>query len=108
MLEIIGVRNDAKIDPVLISTGDEGAEIIEVKLGKMRTRIFNCYGPQENSDASKYFYCKLDEEIESAINDGTAVVIEMDCNAKLGSSIIKGDPHQMSENGAMLNEILIN
>lgn len=73
----------------------------------MRTRIFNCYGPQENSEASKYFYFKLDEEIESAINAGTAVVIEMDCNAKLGSSIIKGDPHQMSENGAMLNEILI-
>ena len=34
------------------------------------------------------------------------LIIELDCNAKLGKDIIKGDPHDMSGNGKILWDII--
>ena len=107
----IGIENELKECPALISEGDEEAEIlvVEIKMGNLPTRIICAYGPQEGSPKSevKMFYSRLDEEIASAQEADYGIILEMDCNAKLGKNIIKGDPAEnMSENGKHLFELL--
>ena len=43
------------ISPLLISSGNEEFEaiIVQVKIGSRNLRIFNCYGPQELSQAQR-------------------------------------------------------
>ena len=71
-------------------------------------RFLTGYGPQEddNEDHINKFYCILEEEIVSCEERNCGLIIEMDCNAKLGKEIIKGDPHEMSNNGKILWDIM--
>ena len=42
----------------------------------------------------------------SAKDDGCLLVIQLDANAKLGSEIIKSDPHNITENGQLLLDLM--
>ena len=107
---MIGVRKDIRPTPVDVSPQDEDVEIlvVEVQLKKLTVRFLTGYGPQEDDSDDKInkFYCTLEEEIVACEERNCGMVIEMDCNAKLGKKIIKGDPHDMSGNGKLLQEMI--
>jgi hypothetical protein len=71
-------------------------------------RIITGYGPQENLTEDKRlpFFVTLEEEVVKAAMAGKSVIIELDANSKLGSEIIPGDPHKMSPNGKLLEDII--
>ena len=100
----------SSLKPVSVSN-DEEEEIlvVEAELAKSKVRYINGYGPQENSPeyTRKQFYDQLDLEIKKAKLAETLVCIEMDSNAKLGPSIIPGDPKPMSENGKLLEKVIV-
>ena len=98
------------LSPMLISEGSEDEEIlvIQVVVGKYKTRIINAYGPQEtdNQDKILSFWQEFEKQIINAKDEGCLVLVEMDANAKLGAGIIKDDPHFISENGRLLWDII--
>lgn len=82
---------------------------MEIKIGNIPTRIITAYGPQEGAQKSEAntFYSRLDEEIVSAQEASCGIILEMDCNAKLGKDVIKGDPAEnISDNGKRLLKII--
>lgn len=103
---VTGVAN--KLNPVLISEGQENVEllVVECEVNNNPIRIINGYGPQETDPDKLEFFISIEEEIEKAKDDGKSVIIEMDANSKLGSEIIRGDPHTMSKNGELLKGII--
>ena len=107
---MIWVDNDMKHEPILVCQGDDEVEIlvVEIKVATLTIRLITGFGPQESAskDVIRTFYCRLDEEIESALNNGCEVVLELDANAKLGSCVIEGDPDEMSHNGKQLWNII--
>ena len=96
-------------EPVVIYRGNDEIEIlvVEVSLNSMNVRFMSAYGPQEEANPEKInaFYQKLEEEIVKCEEDDCGLIAEMDANAKLGSSLIKDDPHTMSENGRLLWDV---
>ena len=52
------------------------------------------------------FWQEIEQEVVSGIEDGCLLILQMDANAKLGREIIKNDPHDISENGKLLLDIL--
>ena len=98
------------LEPVLVSEFSETFELIvvEVKVGPKGIRVITGYGPQEhwNDDDKMPFFTTLEEEIAAAELEGREVLITMDANSKLGPSHIEGDPHEMSENGKILESII--
>ena len=107
---MIGIRKDIKATPVEVSPQDPEVEIlvVEVELENITIRFITAYGPQEDDHEGKInkFYCSLEEEIINCEERNCGLVLEMDCNAKLGGNIIKGDPHDMSGNGKLLWDIV--
>ena len=71
-------------------------------------RIINGYGPQEHEDTSSIlrYWQELEAEVINAKDCNRDIIIQMDANAKLGSDIIKGDPHKMSNNGKLLYDLV--
>ena len=98
------------LNPVLISTAKDDIEIITVEadLGTEKVRIINGYGPQEDDDPQLVlgFWQEFEAQILQAKDDNCHILIQMDANAKVGSQIIKGDPHNMSHNGKLLFDII--
>ena len=107
---MIGIRKDIHPPPVDVSPQDEDVEIltIEVQLKKLTVRFLTGYGPQEDDSDDKInkFYCALEEAIVSCEERNCGIIIELDCNAKLGKDIIRGDPHDISRNGKLLWEMI--
>ena len=101
---------DENLSPVLIRTGEDKTEIMvtQISLAGLNVRILNAYGPQEgaNKDDILTFWHNLEKEIMDAKSENCGVLIELDANAKLGPSIIQGDPHEMSENGEIMFNIV--
>ena len=98
------------LKPVSISTDEEEELlVVEANLFKTKVRFINGYGPQEKApeDSRKSFYSQLDLEIKKSKLAGAIICIEMDSNAKLGPKIIPGDPKEQSENGKLLEQIVI-
>ena len=97
---------DEKLSPVLLRSGPENAEILvtQIRLAGLDIRLVNGYGPQEaaSKDDILNFWHALEMEIIDARDAGCGIMIELDANAKLGSSVISGDPHGMSSNGQIL------
>ena len=93
-------------DPVLIYEGTDDIEILVVqgKVGNINVRFINAYGPQEEDKIDRVigFYEKLEEEVILAKECGCQLIIECDANAKLGCEVIRGDPNNQSNNGAIL------
>ena len=48
----------------------------------------------------------IEEQVVRAYLSGTSVLIAEDANAKLGKEWITNDPHEMSENGRLLSEMI--
>ena len=99
------------LDPILIEEYSDDFEllVIEVKIGGRDVRVLSGYGPQENWKLKdkKPFFKALEEEIVKAKLSNKFIYIEMDANAKLGPTVIEGDPHNQSENGKLLHDIVI-
>ena len=93
---MIGVRKDIDSTPVIVSNDDEDVEILTVEIifKSIAIRFLTGYGPQEDSSEDKInkFYATLEEEIISCEQENCGLIAELDCNAKLGREIIKGDP----------------
>ena len=106
----IGIDNECKNEPLLVTQGEDGVEIlvVEINVGEMQVRLITGYAPQEtdNKEIIATFYSKLEQEIESSQSSNCGTIVELDCNAKLGNSVIDGDPHKMSDNGEMLMGII--
>ena len=96
---------------MLISTASDDREILvtQVLIGKQKLRIINAYGPQENELKEKIFafWEQFESEIINAKENECFVLIEMDANAKLGAGWIVNDPHEISDNGILLRDILV-
>ena len=88
----------------------EEAEFITVHLrfdGK-HIRLVLVYGSQENDSANKIadFYGSISVQVERANLASNSVCLVGDFNAKLSTEFIRGEIHQMSNNGAHLNDIM--
>ena len=90
----LGVLN--VLQPSWISEGDDDAEAITVEIWVegFPIRLICGYGPQEydKKDRKDKFWAYLHSEVENAINNGAAIVIQMDGNLWAGKNIIKSDP----------------
>ena len=88
----------------------EEAEFITVRLrfDDKRIRLVQAYGPQENDSVNKItdVYDNISVQLERANLAGDSVFLVGDFNAKLGTEIIRGEIHQMSNNGVCLNDIM--
>ena len=104
---MIGFKDDIKLST---NHDDDEVEILVVEVGfdALSVRFLTAYGPQEEAPEDKInkFYSTLEEEIMRCEQEGCALIAELDCNAKLGCDIIKGDPNTISNNGKMLLDIL--
>ena len=100
------VHNNLK--PTLISS--ENSEFLEVDIcGNFGTiRTINSYGPQEywSLEVRIDYFTELESRIIIAKSEQKLICIEGDINSKLGNRIIPGDPHTISQNGKLLNEII--
>ena len=106
---LIGAKTE--LEPVVISEGNDQVEIIviEIKIKEQfRIRIINAYGPQECSilDKKEAFWAHLQTQVDNAVEAEAAVLIQMDANAILGDTIIKGDPNKMNKNGELFAKFL--
>ena len=98
------------LNPVsIICDDDEELLIVEAKLAQSKVRFINGYGPQEKApeDSRKSFFHQLDLEVKKSKLAGSLICIEMDSNAKLGAKIIPGDPKEQSENGKLLEKVIL-
>ena len=90
-------------NPNPVSVGNDGEDevlVVQADIKDNKVRFINAYGPQEDeTESSKSFFAKLDEEIKSAKVSGSLICMELDANSKLGSSVIPGDPKPQSKNG---------
>ena len=82
--------------------------IVQSKVATNDIRFINAYGRQENCPESdrREFFCKLEEEVNSAVLSGSVVCSELDANSKLRGNIIKGEPKKMSPNGKLLADFI--
>ena len=97
------------LEPVLISDGGEENEILVVQaiVTNHTIRIINAYGPQEDEkEKSLSFWEQLEAEVVSSIDENCLTLIQLDANAKVGHSIIQGDPNVQSNNGLLLMGML--
>ena len=81
---------------------------MEVSTHKETIRVMTGYGQKEkwNEKDRMPFWLAVDEEISAAEIYGRSVIIQMDANAKLGSTYIKGDPNKITGNGNILSRIV--
>ena len=107
---LIGMHKDIDCTPVVVSKYEEEIEmlVVEVAFGSMVVRFLTGYGPQEDApeDVTNKFYSTLEEEIVKCEEENCGLIAELDCNAKLGENIIKGDPNGMSTNGKLLWDVV--
>ena len=105
---MIGVHKS--LEPMLIEEYSESFELIvvEVKVGRKVIRVITGYGPQENwtPDEIFPFYAALEEEIAKAELANRSIMISFDKNAKMGKEHISEDPHDISDNGKIIEGIL--
>ena len=82
-LEPVSVFEDSEVELMTV----------EVSIKGRKVRLINGYGPQENlsEEVRKSFFNSLDIEVKRARTAGAMICIQMDSNAKLGSSYIAND-----------------
>ena len=80
---------------------------VQIKVGERQVRIINAYGPQEDEKQQKIlsFWAEIEKEVIKSKENNCLTIIQMDANAKVGKVIIKGDPHDATNNGKILLEI---
>ena len=96
--------------PTLIFEGDCECEVLVVQLvvGNKQLRIIAGYGPQECAPpvVREKYRSTIEAQIERSYLAACMVLVAEDANAKMGPTVIPGDPHPMSGNGRMLHEML--
>ena len=102
---------DPSLNPMLISTNNEEAEILTVQkeVNKMNIRLINGYGPQDDDSLQNRlnFWLGLDQEILSAKSESCLVMVQMDANGKVGRNIISADPNNVTDgNGRQMLDII--
>ena len=82
--------------------------VVAAKIRNMKIRFINAYGVQECAavEEKSDFYSSLEQEIIIAIDSRNMLCVSMDANAKLGKNCIEGDPHNISQNGRLLLNII--
>ena len=98
-------------NPTQIFEGDSECEVLVVEAAfseTTRIRIIAGYGPQECAPpvVRETYRSTVEEQIERAYLAGCMVLLAEDANAKLGSTIIPNDPHEMSENGKLFHGMI--
>ena len=70
--------------------------------------VINAYGPQEDESQQKIFsfWTEVENEVIKARDNGCLILIQTDANAKVGKAEIKNDPHETSNNGKILLEMV--
>ena len=96
---------NGNLSPVLISSGSEKIEIlvVQIMVGKQ-----NDVKGKENDVKGKIlaFWQEFEKEVINAREENCFVLVEMYANAKLGGQIIENDPHNISDNGIILSDII--
>ena len=104
----LGVNKN--IESTLINEGEEGIEILSVKLqmGGKQVRIVTAYGPQENAsiDKKNNFWKFLEKEMNDAEFEEEGLILQMDGNLHAGPNLIKHDPNKQNQNGKIFLEFL--
>ena len=100
----------SELEPVWIAEGDDQVEllVVEVRVKELKIRIINAYGPQESDSVERktLFWARIQSEVISATEAGSAVIIEMDGNFHCGDEIIRGDPNKINNNGKMFQTFM--
>ena len=113
----LGVVQD--LNPILIRIGTDQTEAISVKINinKFEIRLVVGYGAKENDRQAKLHSMSqverkmllwdfLEVEAKEAETLEQGLVIQIDANAHLGPTVLKGDPNLMNPNGKMFAEFL--
>ena len=104
----IGAISD--VEPVLIREGDDDVEVLTVEIyaSGLKIRCICGYGPQENHtiERKNKFWSRLKAEVEDAIENDAAILIQMDGNLWAGPDVVKNDPHPCNQNGQFLKDLL--
>ena len=105
---LVGVHK--ALNPTLIEEFADEFEllVVELKIGNKEIWIITGYGPQEtwHEEERLPFFHALEQQIVKAELQGKSIFIEMDSNSKLGQEIIPKDPHNQSQNGKILADII--
>ena len=98
------------LQPSWISEGDDETEAITVEIWVegFPIRLVCGYGPQEydKTDRKDNFWSYLSSEVENAIKNGAAFLLQMDGNLWAGKEIIKDDPKVQNQNGKYFQKFL--
>ena len=105
---MIGVHKALR--PMLVREYSKNFELlcVDVKINNHEIRVISGYGPQETwiEDDRLPFFVALEDEICKAELAGLPIFVQMDANSKLGPNLIPNDPHNQSQNGKLLSDIL--
>ena len=101
----------AALDPVLVYEGDSECEVlaVEISLKQKKIRIIGGYGPQECAPVlvRETYRNTVEEQVVRASLAGASVIIAEDANAKLGKKWVPNDPNEISENGKLLENMIL-
>ena len=99
---------ESNLSPIMVSLPEKEILVVQVTIGHLKVRIINAYGPQEDDMTNNIyeFWQELEKEIIDAKNQDCCVLLQCDANAKLGKTVIRDDPNDMSGNGQILSDIL--
>ena len=66
------------------------------------------YDPQENHsmDKKSKLWTRLATEVEHAVENEKAVILQMDGNLWAGQEVVKNDPHRCNQNGQLFRDFL--
>ena len=99
-----------ELNPILTRQGDDEAEClsIEVTVENRKLLVVTGYGPQlgDSQDRKTSFWKYMDEEVKSAEDSETGIIIQMDSNSWAGSEIIPSDPNKQNSNGKLFKTFL--
>ena len=96
---------DENLAAIQVSSSENDILVVQVSVGGQDIRVINAYGPQEaNSQNEKQLV--MEKQVILAFEEKCLVIIQMDANAKLGSRLFAKDPHDMTENGLFLSEMV--
>ena len=99
-----------ELNPVLTRQGDDDAECLSVAVTveKNRLLIVAGYGPQlgDPLERKTAFWKYLDEEVKSAKEIDSGIIIQMDSNSWSGADIIPLDPNKQNSNGKLFKNFL--
>jgi hypothetical protein len=101
----------ASLDPVMVYEGDSECEVlvVQIALESKLIRIIAGYGPQECAPlvVRETYRNTIEEQVVRAQMAGCSVIAAEDANAKLGSKWLKDDPNDISENGKLLEAMVV-